>query len=97
MCARPCPLQVANRKKFGHGPRVPHFSSFVKTLKIANIRVYENEHLMRKQKEAEEKATAEAEAKVQQEEEVNILQPFLQSNGRLETLCHGELRRRGTK
>ena len=34
MCARPGPLQVANRKKFGHGPRVPHFSSFVKTLTL---------------------------------------------------------------
>ena len=32
------------------------YASFVKTLKIANIRVYENEHLMRKQKEAEEKS-----------------------------------------
>ena len=32
------------------------YASFVKTLKIANIRVYENEHLLRKQKEAEEKS-----------------------------------------
>lgn len=32
------------------------YASFVKTLNIANIRVYENEHLMRKQKEAEEKS-----------------------------------------
>lgn len=32
------------------------YASFVKKLKIANIRVYENEHLMRKQKQAEEKA-----------------------------------------
>ena len=32
------------------------YASFVKKLNIANIRVYENEHLMRKQKQAEEKS-----------------------------------------
>jgi structural maintenance of chromosome 1 len=32
------------------------YASFTKSLNIANIRVYENEHLLRKQKEAEEKS-----------------------------------------